>query len=62
MEKSASEALSEVIAYMNGDEYALDEWPEPKREHGALIEYRQEAFHDVFVYEDGFEYRFYIGD
>ncbi len=30
--------------------------------HGKLVEVRQEAYHDVYVYEDGYEERFYIGD
>lgn len=42
-----------------------DDWdvfPEPNMPHGACIEYRQEAYHDVKVYEDGYEDRMYIGD
>lgn len=31
-------------------------------EHGALVDYRFEAYCDVFVYEDGYEERFYIGE
>ena len=30
--------------------------------HGKLIEYRFEAYHDVKVYEDGYEEWYYIGD
>lgn len=31
-------------------------------EHGKCVDYRQEAFHDVHVFEDGHEERTYIGD
>lgn len=30
--------------------------------HGKVVEVRQEAYHDVTVYEDGYEERFYIGE
>ena len=33
-----------------------------EREHGKCIGYRQEAYHDVHIYEDGYEDRTYIGD
>lgn len=32
------------------------------KEHGKVVEYRQEAYCDVKVYEDGYEERFYIGE
>lgn len=31
-------------------------------EHGNLVEYRFDAYHDVKVYEDGYVEKFYIGD
>lgn len=31
-------------------------------EHGRCIGYRQEAYHDVHVFEDGHEERLYICD
>lgn len=62
MKNSIDKDLNDLIAYMNGDEHAFDDWPEPNREHGALLEYRQEAYHDVYVFEDGHEERHYIGD
>lgn len=31
-------------------------------EHGKCIGYRQDAYHDVHIYEDGYEERLYIGD
>lgn len=37
-------------------------WEEMHRLHGAIVEYRMEAYHDVKVYEDGYEDRMYIGD
>ena len=42
-------------------EKILAEFP-GKSEHGRCIDYRQEAYHDVNVFEDGYEERFYIGD
>mgnify|MGYP006990143845 CR=1 FL=1 len=30
--------------------------------HGKVVGYRQEAFYDVTVYADGYEYRYYVGD
>lgn len=30
--------------------------------NGKLVEVRQEPYHDVYVYEDGYEERFYIGE
>ena len=30
--------------------------------HGKVVNVRFEAFHDVTVYEDGYEERFYIGE
>lgn len=37
-------------------------WERFHAEHGALVEVRQEAYHDVRVYADGYEERDYIGD
>lgn len=31
-------------------------------EHGKCVEYRQDAYHDVHIFEDGHEERLYIGD
>ena len=33
-----------------------------KNPHGEVVERRMEAYHDVVVYEDGYEERYYIGD
>ena len=33
-----------------------------EREHGRCIDYRMTAYHDIYVYEDGFEDYVYIGD
>ena len=30
--------------------------------HGKVVDYRFEPYHDVTVYEDGYEDWFYIGD
>ena len=36
--------------------------PVPVGEHGRCIDYRQEPYHDVHVFEDGYEDWLYIGD
>lgn len=33
-----------------------------EKTHGKIVDRRVEPFHDVTVYEDGYEERFYIGD
>ena len=30
--------------------------------HGKVIDFRFDAYHDVTVYEDGYEEKYYIGD
>lgn len=30
--------------------------------HGRAVGYRQDPYHDVTIYEDGYEDRFYIGE
>ena len=60
---SADKAISAMIDYLNGDDKALDILgPYTPGPHGEVIEYRQDAYHDVKVYEDGHEEFFYIGD
>lgn len=39
-----------------------EEIPRRSEEHGNLVEYRFDAYHDVKVYEDGYVESFYIGD
>jgi hypothetical protein len=36
--------------------------PEVIGEHGRCIDIRLDAYNDVYVFEDGYEERFYIGD
>ena len=63
MKKTADDAVKDLLAWMDGDEHALDGWNEPAEgEHGPVVMYRQDAYHDVLIYADGFEERFYIGD
>lgn len=60
---TVDDAVNDLLAWWNGDEHALDNWPEPQEsEHGPVIGYRQDAYHDVIVYADGYEEKFYIGD
>ena len=60
-------AFRDLYAYMeDGDESHFKDWGETKtpneKLHGKVIECRCEAFHDVTVYEDGYEEYNYIGD
>lgn len=61
---SAEEAINAMIEYLTtGDDTALDVFgPHDPGPHGDVVEYRQDAYHDVKVYEDGYEEFFYIGD
>ena len=46
-------------------EYTNDEiaaMPDVVGEHGRCIDYRQDAYFDVHVFEDGYEERIYICD
>ena len=47
--------LDEFYNY-DGEEECID------KEHGRLVLYRFDAYHDVKVYEDGYEEKYYIGD
>lgn len=33
-----------------------------ERLHGPVVEERSDAYYDVTVYADGYEYRYYVGD
>lgn len=44
------------------DDGEIGYWERFHAEHGALVEVRQEAYHDVRIYADGYEERDYIGD
>ena len=33
-----------------------------EKQHGKVVDFRQEPYHDVTVYEDGYEDWCYIGD
>ena len=64
MERTTTiDAVNYLLAWLDGDEHALDGWPVPaESEHGPVIGYRQDAYNDITVFADGFEERFYIGD
>lgn len=51
----SGEGFKERFAYMDG-------LTPTEREHGRCIDMRWEAYHDVYVFEDGYEERYYIGD
>ena len=64
MERTTTiDAVNDLLAWLDGDEHALDGWPVPaESEHGPVIGYRQDAYNDITVFADGFEERFDIGD
>lgn len=64
MERTTTiDAVNDLLAWLDGDEHALDGWPVPaESEHGPVIGYRQDAYNDITVFADGPEERFYIGD
>lgn len=63
---TAEEAFSATYAFFNGeiteDELGKRFGKPRKNPHGNVVERRMEAYHDVVVYEDGYEDRYYIGD
>lgn len=58
---SAEKAFSDALEYLETGK-APDTWSDDPGPHGDVVEYRQDAYHDVKVYEDGYEEFFYIGD
>lgn len=40
----------------------LSNLKDPEKPHGKLVEYRFDHYHDVFVFEDGYTEKFYIGE
>lgn len=54
--------MSEIKFPWEYTDEELASMPEVTGEHGRCVEYRQEAYHDVHVFEDGYEERLYIGD
>ena len=55
MDNNVNEFL--VVEDMTGENTSLQ-----SQTHGRLVEYRFDAYHDVKVYEDGYEEKYYIGD
>lgn len=67
IETDIDKTMDDLTAFFNdGDESHFDDWGETKtpnqKIHGEIIKRRCIAFYDVFIYEDGFEEYFYIGD
>lgn len=66
--KDINKVLKDVLDYLDdnwdGTEDDAEDgyWEEMRRLHGPIVDYRMEAYHDVRVYEDGYEDRMYIGD
>lgn len=60
-EKSGMCDFDIAMAIVTGE---IEEEPEEYRHpvHGRVVSTRFDPYHDVTVYEDGYEERFYIGD
>lgn len=58
---TAEKALDALLEYWETGTLpeCFTEEPGP---HGKLVEYKQSAYHDIYVYEDGTEEMVYIGD
>ena len=61
-EKSGMSDVDIALAIVTGE---IEE-PDPEEfvhpVHGKIVDTRFDPYHDVTVYEDGYETRFYIGD
>ena len=53
--------LNDLFNYFETEQLP-DYWGKDPGPHGEVVEYRFDAYHDVKVYEDGYEEFFYIGD
>ena len=62
MEGETEMNINEIKFPWEYTEEELESMPEVVGEHGKCVDYRQEAYHDVHVFEDGHEERLYIGD
>jgi hypothetical protein len=61
MSNDVQKALDDFFAYVDND--VPFPGPAPKvGPHGKVVDVRFEPYHDVTVYEDGYEERFYIGE
>ena len=65
-EPTVDEVFAATMEYFDGkiDETELEKrlGKPRKNPHGEVVERRMEAYHDVVVYEDGYEERYDIGD
>lgn len=55
-------AINAFIDWCNGETSYFDNSETKQFEHGKVIDFKMEAYHDVIIYEDGHEERFYICD
>ena len=60
--KSGMDALDILFAIFSGEVDPPDEIDFVHVDHGRIVDTRFDAYHDVTVYEDGHEERYYIGD
>lgn len=54
--------IEALTAWIQPGFKGFDPNEKPKSEHGAIADRRMDAYHDVTVYEDGYEEKDYIGD
>lgn len=62
LDTTDKEMLAEIGLLTEDSEPGSGYWDRFYAVHGALLEFRQEAYHDVRIYADGYEERDYIGD
>lgn len=60
--KSGMDALDIFLSACTGEIDPPEEKEFVHPIHGRVVETRFDAYHDVTVYEDGHEERYYIGD
>ena len=62
-EKAGMSDIDIALGFMDGSVIPTKEHKTPmEKEHGKIVGYRMDPYHDVTIYEDGYEDRFYIGE
>lgn len=62
-EKAGMSDIDIALGFLDGSVIPTKEHKTPmEKEHGKIAGYRMDPYHDVAIYEDGYEYRFYIGE
>ena len=62
-EKAGMSDIDIALGFLDGSVIPTKEHKTPmEKEHGKIAGYRMDPYHDVAIYEDGYEDRFYIGE